>query len=253
MLVVISPAKKLNVNSSLDVIPTKPAFSQNASELASIANNLSITELQNLMGISESLAKLNADRFASFGNQKTMPAALAFAGDTYKGLNADTFNKEDIQWAQNHLRIISGLYGLLRPLDKIEPYRLEMGSKLKTPNGNSLYDYWDNTISLAINKLSEDTNSKILVNCASQEYFHAVDLKALVPEIITPVFMEHRKGENKIISFFAKKARGLMARYIIENRITKKDDLKNFNLDGYVFNGNLSSDNKLMFIRKNSS
>ena len=253
MLVVISPAKKLNVNSSLDVIPTKPVFSQNASELASIANNLSITELQNLMGISESLAKLNADRFASFGNQKTMPAALAFAGDTYKGLNADTFNKEDIQWAQNHLRIISGLYGLLRPLDKIEPYRLEMGSKLKTPNGNSLYDYWDKTISLAINKLSEDTNSKILVNCASQEYFHAVDLKALVPEIITPVFMEHRKGANKIISFFAKKARGLMARYIIENRITKKDDLKNFNLDGYFFNGDLSSDNKLMFIRKSSS
>ena len=253
MLVVISPAKKLNVNSSLDVIPTKPVFSQNASELASIANNLSITELRNLMGISESLAKLNADRFASFGNQKTMPAALAFAGDTYKGLNADTFNKDDIEWAQNHLRIISGLYGLLRPLDKIEPYRLEMGSKLKTPNGNSLYDYWDNTISLAINKLSEDTNSKILVNCASQEYFHAVDLKALVPEIITPVFMENRKGENKIISFFAKKARGLMARYIIENRITKKDDLKNFNLDGYIFNGDLSSDNKLMFIRKNSS
>ena len=253
MLVVISPAKKLNVNSSLDVIPTKPVFSQNASELASIANNLSITELQNLMGISESLAKLNADRFASFGNQKTMPAALAFAGDTYKGLNADTFNKDDIEWAQNHLRIISGLYGLLRPLDKIEPYRLEMGSKLKTPNGNSLYDYWDKTISLAINKLSEDTNSKILVNCASQEYFHAVDLKALVPEIITPVFMENRKGENKIISFFAKKARGLMARYIIENRITKKDDLKNFNLDGYIFNGDLSSDNKLMFIRKNTS
>ena len=163
MLVVISPAKKLNVNSSLDVIPTKPVFSQNALELASIANNLSITELRNLMGISESLAKLNADRFASFGKQKTMPAALAFAGDTYKGLNADTFNNDDIEWAQNHLRIISGLYGLLRPLDKIEPYRLEMGSKLKTPNGNSLYDYWDKTISLAINKLSEDTNSKILV------------------------------------------------------------------------------------------
>ena len=253
MLVVISPAKKLNENSSLEVIPTKPIFSQNASELASIANNLSISELQNLMGISENLAKLNANRFTSFGKQKTMPAALAFAGDTYQGLNAHTFNKNDIEWAQDHLRIISGLYGLLRPLDKIEPYRLEMGSKLKTPNGNNLYDYWDKTISLAINKHSEDTNSKALVNCASQEYFQAIDLKALVPQIITPVFMEHRKGENKIISFFAKKARGLMARYIIKNKITKKDDLKNFNSDGYVFNRDLSSDNKLMFIRKSSS
>ena len=250
MLVVISPAKKLNMNSSLDTISTTPMFSNKATELASIANSLTLTELQDLMGISVNLAKLNADRFASFGNQKTKPAALAFAGDTYTGLNANTFKKRDLEWAQNHLRIISGLYGLLRPLDKIEPYRLEMGSKLNTPNGNCLYDYWDKTISIAINKLSEKTGSKVLVNCASQEYFKAVSLNTLIPDVITPVFMEKRNGQNKIISFFAKKARGLMARYIIERRITNKNDLKKFDLDHYIYEKNLSSEKSLVFLRK---
>ena len=179
--------EKLNENSSLEVKPTKPIFSQNASELASIANNLSISELQNLMGISENLAKLNANRFTSFGKQKTMPAALAFAGDTYQGLNAHTFNKNDIEWAQDHLRIISGLYGLLRPLDKIEPYRLEMGSKLKTPSGNNLYDYWDKTISLAINKHSEDTNSKALViSCSFLGQSMIIDPPPPEPVIFAP-------------------------------------------------------------------
>ena len=250
MLVVLSPAKKLNMNSSIDVVPTIPKFSKNAIELASIANNLKLTELQSLMGISENLAKLNADRFASFGNQETSPAALSFAGDTYVGLNANTLKKNDLEWAQNHLRIISGLYGLLRPLDKIEPYRLEMGSKLNTPNGNTLYDYWNKEIAIAINELSEKNDSKVLVNCASQEYFKAVNLNSLIPEVVTPVFMEERNGKNKIISFFAKKARGLMARYIIEKRITNKEDLKNFNLDNYIYEKNLSSEKEFVFLRK---
>jgi len=250
MLVVLSPAKKLNMNSSIDVVTTIPKFSKNAIELASIANNLKLTELQSLMGISENLAKLNADRFASFGNQVTSPAALSFAGDTYVGLNAKTLKKNDLEWAQNHLRIISGLYGLLRPLDKIEPYRLEMGSKLNTPNGDTLYDYWNKEIAIAINELSEKNGSKVLVNCASQEYFKAVNLNSLIPEVVTPVFMEERNGKNKIISFFAKKARGLMARYIIEKRITKKEDLKNFNLDNYIYEKNLSSEKELVFLRK---
>jgi len=250
MLVVLSPAKKLNMNSSIDVVPTIPKFSKNAIELASIANNLKLTELQSLMGISENLAKLNADRFASFGNQETSPAALSFAGDTYVGLNANTLKKDDLEWAQNHLRIISGLYGLLRPLDKIEPYRLEMGSKLNTPNGDTLYDYWNKEIAIAINELSEKNDSKVLVNCASQEYFKAVNLNSLIPEVVTPVFMEERNGKNKIISFFAKKARGLMARYIIEKRITNKEDLKNFNLDNYIYEKNLSSEKEFVFLRK---
>ena len=238
------------MSSSIDAIPTTPKFSKNASELASIANTLKLTELQNLMGISENLAKLNADRFASFGNQETRPAALAFAGDTYVGLDANTLEKNDMEWAQNHLRIISGLYGLLRPLDKIEPYRLEMGSKLNTPHGDTLYEYWDKKIAIAINELSEKNGSKVLVNCASQEYFKAVNLDALIPEVITPVFMEERNGKNKIISFFAKKARGLMARYIIEKRITKKEDLKNFNLDNYVYEKSLSSEKDFVFLRR---
>ena len=250
MLVVLSPAKKLNMNSSIDVVPTIPKFSKNAIELASIANNLKLTELQSLMGISENLAKLNADRFASFGNQETSPAVLSFAGDTYVGLNANTLKKDDLEWAQNHLRIISGLYGLLRPLDKIEPYRLEMGSKLNTPNGDTLYDYWNKEIAIAINELSEKNDSKVLVNCASQEYFKAVNLNSLIPEVVTPVFMEERNGKNKIISFFAKKARGLMARYIIEKRITKKEDLKNFNLDNYIYEKKLSSEKEFVFLRK---
>ena len=250
MLVVISPAKKLNTNYSQDVIPSTPVFTKQASELASIANNLKVSELQNLMGISENLAKLNSERFASFGNQRSMPAALTFAGDTYKGLNANTLNKEDMEWAQNHLRIISGLYGLLKPLDEIEPYRLEMGSKLKTPVGNNLYDYWNETIALALNKLSEENNSNILVNCASQEYFQAVNINVLKLKVITPVFMEERNGENKIISFYAKKARGLMARYIIQKRASNIDDLKEFNLDNYVYKKELSTEKNLIFLRK---
>ena len=250
MLVVISPAKKLNTNLSIDSVPTKPTFQKNATELASIANRLTLTELKNLMGLSDNLAELNSARFASFGNQKSLPAAFTFAGDTYKGLNADTFSKADIEWAQNHLRIISGLYGLLRPLDNIEPYRLEMGSKLKTEQGNNLYEYWNKTIALAINELSEETNSKILVNCASQEYFQAVDMTALKPKVITPIFMEKRNGENKIISFYAKKARGLMARYIIENRVRKIDDLRKFNFGNYNYQKKLSTETSLTFLRK---
>ena len=153
------------------------------------------------MGLSDNLAELNSARFSSFGNQNSLPAAFIFAGDTYKGLKADTLSKSDIEWAQNHLRIISGLYGLLRPLDSIEPYRLEMGSKLKTEQGKNLYEYWNNKIAMAINALSEETNSKILVNCASQEYFQAVDMVTLKPKVITPIFMEKKNGENKRTNF----------------------------------------------------
>ena len=250
MLVVISPAKKLNTTLSNDVLPSKPQFSTHAIELASVANKLSITELKKLMGLSDSLAELNSERFASFGKQKTFPAAFTFAGDTYKGLNAETLSKADIEWAQNHLRIISGLYGLLRPLDEIEPYRLEMGSKLKTDYGKNLYDYWSEKIALSINDLSEKTNSKVLVNCASQEYFQAVDMSALKTKVVTPVFMEKRDEGNKIISFYAKKARGQMARYIIENRVKEIDDLKKFNLDNYKYQKELSTETNITFLRK---
>ena len=250
MLVVISPAKKINTNLSNDMLLSKPQFSKNAIELASIANELTIRELRDLMSLSDSLAELNSERFASFGKQKKSPAAFTFAGDTYKGLNVAALSKADIEWAQNHLRIISGLYGLLRPLDEIEPYRLEMGSKLKTDYGKNLYDYWNEKIALSINELSEKTNSKVLVNCASQEYFQAVNMSALKTKVITPVFMEKRDEKNKIISFYAKKARGQMARYIIENRIKKIDDLKKFNLDNYYYQKELSTETSITFLRK---
>ena len=249
MLVVISPAKKLNTNLSIAAVPTKPMFSKNATELASVANRLTLSELKNLMGLSDNLAELNSARFASFGNQRSFPAAFTFAGDTYKGLNANTFSEADIEWAQNHLRIISGLYGLLRPLDEIEPYRLEMGSKLKTEQGNNLYEYWNKTIALEINKLSRKTNSKILVNCASQEYFQAVDMTTLKLKVINPIFMEKKNGENKIISFYAKKARGLMARYIIKNKLKEISDLKKFNLENYNYQKKLSTETNLIFLR----
>ena len=249
MLVVISPAKKLNSSLSIDSLPTKPIFLKNATELALVAKRLTLKELKNLMGLSDNLAELNSARFASFGKQRSFPAAFTFAGDTYKGLNVNSLSKSDIEWAQSHLRIISGLYGLLRPLDNIEPYRLEMGSKLKTEQGNNLYEYWDKKIAIAINELSDETNSKILVNCASQEYFQAVDMASLKPKVITPVFMENKNGENKIISFYAKKARGLMARYIIENKVRKIDDLKKFNFENYKYRKELSTETNLIFLR----
>ena len=249
MIVVISPAKKLNSILSIDWVPTKPIFSKNAIELALVAKRLTLKELKNLMGLSDNLAELNSARFASFGKQRSFPAAFTFAGDTYKGLNVNSLSKSDIEWAQSHLRIISGLYGLLRPLDNIEPYRLEMGSKLKTEEGNNLYEYWNKKIALAINELSQETNSKILVNCASQEYFNAVDMATLKPKVINPIFMEKKNGENKIISFYAKKARGLMARFIIENRVRKIEDLKKFNVENYKFQKELSTETNLTFLR----
>jgi cytoplasmic iron level regulating protein YaaA (DUF328/UPF0246 family) len=152
-------------------------------------------------------------------------------------------------WAQNHLRILSGLYGILRPLDAIEPYRLEMGSRLKTSQGTSLYDYWGQQLSKALNEQAAATKSNVLVNCASQEYFGAVDLSALTPQVITPVFMEYKAGKAKIVSFFAKKARGAMARYIIQNRLTQSDDLKGFDSGGYSYQPDQSDAHKWVFLR----
>jgi cytoplasmic iron level regulating protein YaaA (DUF328/UPF0246 family) len=249
MLVVVSPAKKLNMEPVDGVQPTAPAFAAEAKELARVADGLGVDALSNLMGISKNLAEMNAERFAAFGSQTTKPAALAFAGDTYQGLEAATLDNDEMAWAQNHLRILSGLYGVLRPLDAIEPYRLEMGSRLKTGRGASLYDYWGQTLSQALNEQALTTGATAMVNCASQEYFGAVDLSALVPDVITPVFLERKDGKDKIVSFFAKKARGAMARFIIQNRITQPADLKNFETGGYRFQIDKSDSGKYVFLR----
>jgi len=249
MLVVISPAKKLNMQPLPTIEPTQPLFGREAYELARVMQKLSLDELQSLMGISTNLAKLNADRFASFGAQDKKPAALAFAGDTYQGLEAATLEPEDMAWAQNHLRVLSGLYGVLRPLDAIEPYRLEMGSQLATARGKSLYHYWGSKIAGALNEQAAATNSNLLVNCASKEYFCAIDLASLTLPVVTPVFLENQNGKAKIVSFYAKKARGAMARFIVQNQVKNRAELQEFSAGGYRYQPNQSNSDKLVFMR----
>ena len=249
MIVVVSPAKKLNMSLVDNLKVSEPHFKKNADELVNIVRGLSLKDLEKLMDISTNLAELNKDRFMDFGNQQKKAAAYAFAGDTYKGLSVEKLEVGDLDWAQKHLRILSGLYGLLRPLDEIEPYRLEMGSKLKGAHGSSLYDYWDNKISENLNQHAKEIGSKILVNCASNEYFNAINLNSLLLRVITPIFMERKNGKEKIISFYAKNARGAMARFIIQNRLQSEEDIKKFDLDGYNYSPEKSSDGKLVFIR----
>lgn len=249
MLITVSPAKKLDMSEVKDVAPTVPAFAKDAEMLAKVARDLSVKDLQKLMGISENLARLNAERFRDFGAMETKPAALAFAGDTYQGLEAGSLDADEMAFAQDHLRILSGLYGVLRPLDAIQPYRLEMGSRLKTTQGASLYDYWGKRIAQALNDQAQTLGTDVLVNCASQEYFGAVDLSALKPRVITPVFLEEKNGEAKIVSFYAKKARGAMARFIIQRRLTDPDGLRDFDSGGYAYRADQSEGDRWVFQR----
>jgi len=252
MLVVISPAKSLNMT-PVQIPATAPAFQDDALRLAKTARGLSLGDLKSLMAISDDLARLNRDRFAAFAAdpapEAVKPAALAFNGDTYQGLEAKTLSADDLHWAQDHLGILSGLYGLLRPLDAIQPYRLEMGSKLKTRRGASLYEYWGDTIAKALNARAADVGTDLLVNCASQEYFGAVDRKALKLRVITPSFMEVKDDKPRIVSFFAKSARGAMARFIVENRLTAAEAIKDFTSGGYAYDANLSDGDTWVFVR----
>ena len=253
MLVVVSPAKKLNWD-PVEGRTTAPDFQQDAIALAETARGLSVEELQKLMSLSANLAMLNYDRFKAFEAEPdpfaTRPAVRAFAGDTYTGLEAASLDEDEIAWAQDHLRILSGLYGVLRPLDAIQPYRLEMGSRLKNARGKNLYDYWGDQIATALNTQAAETGSNVLVNCASQEYFGAVDLDALNLRVITPVFMEDKNGTPKIVSFYAKKARGSMARFIIQRRLTDPEGLKDFDLGGYAYNPDMSEGDRWVFLRQ---
>ena len=256
MLVVISPAKRLDW-AARDVAMTDPAFPDDVVRLAKTARNLTLGDLQKLMHISPDLARLNRDRFRVFADTPdadvTRPAALAFAGDTYLGLEAASLDADEMAWAQDHLRILSGLYGLLRPLDAIQPYRLEMGSRLKTRRGASLYQYWRDQLSKALNVQAAEMGSEVLVNCASQEYFGAVAPAALKLRVVTPVFMEDKGGTPKIVSFFAKRARGAMARYIVQNRLTNPAALAEFDSGGYVYHPELSAPDKPVFLRPYSA
>lgn len=252
MLIVISPAKRLDWTAR-DIAPTEPAFQDDAARLARTARNLTLGDLRKLMDISPDLARLNRDRFRDFADapdpEATRPAALAFAGDTYQGLEAASLDADEMAWAQEHLRILSGLYGVLRRLDAIQPYRLEMGSRLKTRRGATLYDYWRDQIAKALNAQAETVGTDILVNCASQEYFGAVAPKALKLRVITPVFMEDKAGTPRIVSFYAKKARGAMARFIVQHRLTDPDALTGFDSGGYVHQPELSEHDRPVFLR----
>jgi cytoplasmic iron level regulating protein YaaA (DUF328/UPF0246 family) len=252
MQVVVSPAKKLDWSERTQDV-TFPAFQEDAISLVAVARELSVAELMKLMHISEDLAKLNYDRFRDFADDPKVedlrPAALAFAGDTYQGLEAASLDSEEMAWAQDHFRILSGLYGVLRPLDAIQPYRLEMGSRLTNQRGKNLYEYWNTQISEFLNAQAGTIGSDVLVNCASQEYFGAVDLAALKLQVITPVFMEDKPGGPKVVSFHAKRARGAMARFIIQRRLMDPAGVLEFDTGGYAYRADLSEPHKPVFLR----
>ena len=255
MLSVISPAKTLDFETpSTTHHVTQPDFLTESQGLIDILREYSPQQISELMGISDKLAGLNAARFAEweppFSLDNAKPAAQAFQGDVYTGLEADTFSKTENHFAQTHLRILSGLYGLLRPLDLIQAYRLEMGTKLANNAGKDLYAYWRPTLTKALDEAIVASGSKELVNLASNEYFKAVDTKKLDARIITPVFKDEKNGSFKIISFYAKKARGLMSAWIIREQVNTPEALQDFNVAGYRFDAAASENNTLVFTRR---
>jgi uncharacterized protein len=255
MLTVISPAKKLDLTPLAlpdGIEPTVPGFAREASALARVARKLTVADLQGLMDISEALARLNRDRFRAFDTvpEAIKPAALMFDGDTYAGLEARTLDADALRYGQGHLRILSGLYGLLRPLDAIQPYRLEMGSRLVTRRGANLYDWWGASLAKALRSDAAAVDTGVLLNCASVEYFGAVDVKALKLRVITPVFLEDRVGGAKTISFLAKRARGAMARFVLENRLRDPADLRGFATGGYAYDADQSAGDRMVFVNR---
>ncbi|MBU2981351.1 peroxide stress protein YaaA [Lentibacter algarum] len=250
MITLISPAKRLREDATTEHPVTEPQFASQTAALVQEAKKLSAGKLAKLMHLSDALATLNYDRFQAHGEMPKAPAALMFDGDTYAGLEAQSLDADELAFANDRLRILSGLYGLLRPLDMIEPYRLEMGTRFKTPKGKNLYEFWGDQISEALNTQAKAAGATAIVNCASQEYFGAVNTKALDVPVITPVFYEARENGPKIISFFAKKARGAMARYIIQRRLTDTAALTEFDSGGYVYSPKLSSENGPAFLRE---
>ena len=254
MLMVISPAKSLDFTPPDPHVPaTAPVMAGDTAELAKVTRKLTKAHLRRLMDISDALALLNYERFQAFDpeSEDGVQAAMAFDGDVYDGLQARTLDKAGLAFAQKRLRILSGLYGLLRPLDVIQPYRLEMGTRLKTRRGASLYDFWGPRISAALDEAAEGLGEPVLINLASQEYFGAVDRKALKLPVVNCHFRERKGSEPaKVISFYAKKARGLMARYAIDHRIDRAEALKAFTVAGYAFDRAASTAEDWVFIRR---
>ncbi|MDO8267764.1 MAG: peroxide stress protein YaaA [Moraxellaceae bacterium] len=255
MLMLLSPAKTLDYERPVPSLPlTTPDFVKEANALIAILRELSVQDVAALMHLSDKLAALNVARYADwsprFTEANSRAAVLAFKGDVYEGMEAWTFDEDDHAFAQQHLRILSGLYGLLRPLDRLQPYRLEMGTSLRNPKGNTLYAFWGDTIAKAVNAALAAQDDDILVNLASEEYNKAALTKSLKARVITPQFREEKDGTFKMVSFYAKRARGLMASYVIRNRLADPEQLKDFDADGYGYNRALSNGDTWVFTRK---
>tara|TARA_R110002049_G_scaffold186605_5_gene354874 strand:+ start:872 stop:1654 length:783 start_codon:yes stop_codon:yes gene_type:complete len=255
MIHIISPAKSLDFETPAETaISTAYAFKKESAQIMNKLSKESREKLMKLMSISENLADLNFTRnqqwkVPSIKTKEAKQALLAFTGDVYAGMNPGSFSDTDFEYAQSHLRILSGLYGILKPMDLILPYRLEMGTSFSVNGSKNLYDYWGDKITQEVNKALKGHGEKVLINLASNEYFKAVKPKLLDGEIITPEFKDEKNGKLKIISFYAKKARGMMSNYIIKNKIAQVEDLKGFDYEGYHFSNELSKANKLVFTR----
>jgi cytoplasmic iron level regulating protein YaaA (DUF328/UPF0246 family) len=252
MLIVLSPAKALDFTAPPHSVGmTAPELADQTAELAKVTKKLRVIDLKRMMDLSDGLAKLNRERFQAFrpDSEDGLQAAFAFNGDVYLGLKARELDRKALAWAQDHLRILSGLYGVLRPLDAIQPYRLEMGVRIKTRRGTSLYDFWGPRVSETLDAALRGHKDRTVVNCASQEYFGAVDRAALKAPVLSCKFLEEKDGEARIMSFFAKRARGAMARFAIDNRIERAADLRTFDRDGYRFVAALSTDEEFTFAR----
>ncbi|MGB6104244.1 MAG: peroxide stress protein YaaA [Pusillimonas sp.] len=260
MLLLLSPAKKLDYDSPVrTTLHTQPLFVQQSAALIKVLKKKSASEIAALMKLSDALAKLNVERYAAwkpiFDQTNSRQAILAFNGDVYEGLDAPSLSDAQLKWAQEHVALLSGLYGVLRPLDLMQPYRLEMGTRLETRQGRNLYDFWGSAIAEYLNRhLAELSKGKkqtpVVLNLASEEYFKSVDLDALQARVVQCVFQDYKNGVWKIISFHAKRARGLMARYVIEHKISAVKALQNFDSEGYAYAEAESTADRLVFRRK---
>ena len=254
MIILLSPAKTLDYDKlETNTLYTVPLLLEKSKILINDLKKKKPSEISKLMNISDKLSSLNSERYKSWKGLKeksknSKEAIFVFKGDVYQGLDIESFEKKDLEYSQNHLRLISGLYGLLKPLDIIEPYRLEMGTKLKTSKGKNLYEFWDKEISDQLIKDLESLKSNTIINLASNEYFNSVKVLEKTTNVISPVFKDFSKDKYKIISFYAKKARGLMAAWILKNKI-KKEKIRNFNIDGYYYSKEDSSENSPVFLR----
>jgi len=254
MLILISPAKTQDFSEYLlSSTVTKPALLKDSQVLVEQLKKIPKGKLGKTLGVSAKLTELNFERFRSFKTPFTKtnakPALLAFKGDVYQHIETEDYGKADFSFAQKHLRIISGLYGLLRPLDLMQAYRLEMKTKLKNSRGKNLYEFWGKRITKEVNKALKGSKTPILINLASNEYYKTIDINEIDGEVLTPVFKEKKAGNYKVVALFAKRARGMMTNYIIRNRVSKVEDLKKFRVGGYRYQKELSSKNELVFVR----